>query len=187
MCLTKALSSSFHNIFLSSVPLISFFSFTSVPYNCRGQMEACDFRHTQIKSFFLSLLSGEIGKDSWIPFSPLLLCVCLCYYITPCFIGSRCWRAWGPQTHFLIVLCFDWFTSLGQKHTIGFSLQDTDLHTLHSFHMYVHMVQRAVFCSVLLEHTQSLGTGMCQLIWTCSTVSDLSMIRWQHITIWLGL
>lgn len=96
MCLTKMLSSSFHNIFLSCVPLISFFSSDSVSYNCRGQMEACDFRHTQIKSLSLLLsLSGKIGIDSWIPFSSLSLCVC--YYITPCFIGSRCWRAWGPQ------------------------------------------------------------------------------------------
>lgn len=104
----KRISSPFHNIFLSPVPLISVFSFNSVPYNCRGQMEACDFRHTQIKSLLRSL-SGEIGKDSWIPFASLFV------YVSHRQQMLEGVRSSNTQTHFLTVLYTDWFAFLGQK------------------------------------------------------------------------
>lgn len=153
MCLTKMLSSSFHNIFLACVPLISFFSSDSVSYNCRGQMEACDFRHTQIKSLSL--------WENWERFLNSLLfslVVCVCYYITPCFIGSRCWRAWGPQTlNPISSLCFVLIGSLlsVRRYMVGYRQIAGHWPTYTFSHVCPHM-------PVFVHSTQFLGSGMCQ-------------------------
>lgn len=109
------LSSSFHNIFLACVPLISFFSSNSTSYRCRSQMEACDFRHTQIKSLPLPLWENWERFLNSLLFS--LVCVCVCYYITVFHRQQMLEgvRSSNTETHFLTVLCSDWTTSVGQE------------------------------------------------------------------------
>lgn len=115
MCLTQMLSSYFHNIVLSCVLLISFFSSSSVPYNCRGQMDACDFRHTQIKYLSLSLSLGKLGNILEFPFFFSLVV----YVITllPVSYRHQMFRGVRPSNSqtYLVVLCCDWVASLGQK------------------------------------------------------------------------
>lgn len=79
-------------------------------------MEACDFRHTQIKSPSVSLsLWGKLGKILEFP-SLVCMCVCMCaYVITLLQQMLKGVRFLNAQTHFLIVLSSDWFTSPGQK------------------------------------------------------------------------
>lgn len=106
--------------FLSPGLLISFFSSNSVLWSCGGQMEACDFRHTQIKSlsvsvsFPFSLSLGKLGKILEFPSLPsLFLSLSLLLHYSQfhrqqMLEGVRSWNI--QTTRFLIVHCSDWFT-----------------------------------------------------------------------------
>lgn len=108
--------------------LISFFSSNSVLWSCWGQMEACDFRHTQIKSlsvsvsFPFSLSLGKLGKILEFPSLPSLFLFLpfslLLHYSQfhrqQMLEGVRSWNT--QTTHFLIIHCSDWFTTFVHRY-----------------------------------------------------------------------
>lgn len=133
MRLTKVLPSSSDNIFVLVCPSLLSFS----PFNYRGQMQACDFRHTQIKSLSPGKVRNVLNSHL---FSSGCVCLCVCVCVITLFslfseaadVGGR--EVLKPIS--LLCFCSDWLASLSQNvHDwllINFrTLADTHMYNLH--------------------------------------------------------
>lgn len=122
MCLTKMLSTSFHNIFLFFWASHLFLFLPILSHITAETRWRLWFQtHPDTISFFLSLsLWGNwVGFLNSLLF-PLSVCVLLHYSLfhrQQMLEGVR-----SSNTHFLIVLCSDWCTSLGpnRRHMVGY-------------------------------------------------------------------